>query len=113
MTNSASHQGAALPNIDRDDYRVISVLGEFDMANVSALESVLDRALESGRIPALDFSHTRYIDSSVLNLIVRKSGRSSRRVRLIVPAGCPIRRIFDITGLGAALGAVESVHDLD
>jgi hypothetical protein len=34
-------------------------------------------------------------------------------VRLIVPADCTIRRVFEVTGLAAMLGAVENVLDLD
>jgi anti-anti-sigma factor len=112
MYHQVGGSGPRLPYHDRDRFRVIAVLGEFDLASVSSLEAAVNRALESGRIPVLDFSQTHYIDSSVLNLIVRKRAGSGGPLRLIVPAECTVRRIFDVTGLTSTLGVVEAADAL-
>jgi ABC-type transporter Mla MlaB component len=53
--------------------------GDFDLTNAPALGDEIDRALERGKGLILDLSEATFIDSSVINVLVRASKAASGR----------------------------------
>ena len=88
---------------------VISVAGEVDIGTAPALHSALEHAyLEGADDILVDLSDTSFIESSGLRTLLIASQKASRAGCLSVV--CPnanVRRVFELTGLGALL----SLHD--
>jgi anti-anti-sigma factor len=92
---------------------ILPLIGEYDLSNADTLAATIDAADDGQRTIVLDFSEVIYLDSSTLNVLVRKHRRLGSRLRLVVPASATARRIFDLSGLSQQLAIVESVAELD
>jgi anti-anti-sigma factor len=92
---------------------VLPLSGEFDLATSDAFESSLNGADDGTRTIVVDFSEVTYLDSSTLNVLVRKHKSVGGRLRIVVPKDCPARRIFDLSGLSRQLKVVESLAELE
>jgi anti-sigma B factor antagonist len=98
-----------LPNstrIDADDIgrrTVLSVTGEIDLISAPLLSEAIDEALDRGAVQLwIDLSRLDFMDSSGLHVLHAARHRAdslNRRLAVICPAG-PVRRLFDIAGLG-------------
>jgi anti-anti-sigma factor len=79
---------------------LVRVLGELDYSTSDQLEAVIDRAQRAApRSVAVDFTECRYIDSTVLTVLVRASKTLGDGLRVVIPHDSHIRRIFAITNL--------------
>lgn len=94
---------------DRGKNRVIALAGEYDIANSDAIETAIVDAAGSHAIVIVDLSNADYIDSSVLNILVRQWKLLGPSLRIVVPKDAKIRRIFEITELNDRLNVVETV----
>jgi anti-anti-sigma factor len=95
---------------DQNGVRIVPLEGEYDIANCDALEEVIAAALQGENAVILDFTGAVYIDSSVLTVVARMKKRAGERLRIVVPPGGQIRRVFDVTGLRTGLSVKDSIE---
>jgi anti-anti-sigma factor len=78
---------------------VVHVRGEIDLTSEAAfIEAVRAAAAAASRI-AVDLSECKYLDSSTVGALVRMKREFAGAMRIVVPIGAPIRRVFEITNL--------------
>ena len=83
---------------------IIRVRDELDYLNSGQLDAAIARFTSQGtRNVIIDFTECRYIDSSVLSVIVRARKTLGDRLRLVIPPQSHIHRIFSIAGLERTL----------
>ena len=81
----SEHRAGAIRVVpETDEIVAVCLEGDFDLANAPALGDAIDRALESGNELILDLSEATFIDSSVINVLVRSSKAASERERAVV-----------------------------
>jgi anti-anti-sigma factor len=90
-----------------DGERVIRVRGELDIESAPDLERVLLRSRPAGQHVVLDLAELKFMDSTGLRVLLRAraaadEGRWQINLRNVPPT---IRRLFDMTGVHAALPA--------
>lgn len=90
---------------DGDGARVIRVRGELDIESAPDLEGVLLRSRPAGQRVVLDLAELKFMDSTGLRVLLRAreaadEGRWEINLRNVPPT---IRRLFDMTGVQAAL----------
>lgn len=101
------------------DVAAIRVRGELDLATVGELEATVARAVEQRLVPMLiDLSGCRFIDSSVLALLVdlrtnlqTRLGDSDGRPHLAIAADAQPLRVLRITGIDHQIPIFPSVPD--
>jgi anti-anti-sigma factor len=91
---------------DRDEVRVLRVLGELDLLSVPPLLTSLPGWVADSRGLALDLTGTTFFDSSGVRL-VDDLGRECARVgvpfRVVAPPGHLARRVLEVVGLVQAV----------
>jgi anti-sigma B factor antagonist len=95
------------PRIERLDAIVaVTLAGELDLYDAPALRESFHGLVESGAaVIVLDLTAVSFLDSTVLGTIVgllRRVREAGRELRVVLPE-TTARRIFEITGLDAAL----------
>jgi anti-anti-sigma factor len=90
-----------------DGERVIRVRGELDIESAPELERALLRSRPAGERVVLDLAELKFMDSTGLRVLLRAraaadAGRWEINLRNVPPI---IRRLFDMTGVQAALPA--------
>jgi anti-sigma B factor antagonist len=84
----------------------VTLTGELDLYDAPALRESFHGLLESGaEVIVLDLTSVSFLDSTVLGTIVgllRRVREAGGELRVVLPA-TTARRIFEITGLDAAL----------
>ena len=95
---------------DGDGERVIRLRGELDIESAPELERVLVRSRPAGQRLVLDLAELKFMDSTGLRVLLRAreaadEGRWEISLRNVPPT---IRRLFDMTGVQAALPAETS-----
>ncbi|MGA7569486.1 MAG: STAS domain-containing protein [Candidatus Aquilonibacter sp.] len=87
---------------------VLAVKGELDIAAAQWFSDAIAAKL-AGDLPVIvDLSGCDYLDSTILNVLIRAANAAPNRVGVVVPVSSRIRRIFNITGLEGALQLSES-----
>lgn len=90
----------------------VGLEGELDLATLPVAEAAFDGP--ERRSPpelVLDLRGLQFIDSTGVRFVVQaraRAGDAGRRLVFLLPAGGPVRRMFDLTGL---LGQLD-VEDL-
>jgi anti-anti-sigma factor len=93
-----------------DGERVIRLRGELDIESAPDLERVLLRSRPAGQRVVVDLTELKFMDSTGLRVLLRAraaadEGRWEINLRNVPPT---IRRLFDMTGVHAALPAETS-----
>ena len=102
--------------IDRHQDAVVAHLsGEIDMTNSAYVGDELLRSMPND-VPALvlDLAETRYIDSAAIELLFDMSRRLQRRrqeLRLVLPAGSPLKRVLTLTDIESAAPLHETLEE--
>ena len=96
-----------------DDVVVARLTGEVDLSNAEAVGAELAAAVPNrAHGLVLDLGGTRYLDSSGVSLVFDLADRLRKRqqqLRLVIPAGAPLRRVLAIVDPAGSLPVVESV----
>lgn len=92
-------------DVGRDGEQVIRVRGELDIESAPDLERVLLRARPAGERVVIDLAELKFMDSTGLRVLLRaraaaEDARWEIAMRNVPPT---IRRLFDMTGVHAAL----------
>ena len=96
---------------ETDEIIAVCLEGDFDMANAPVLGDQIDRALESGDNVIIDLSAATFIDSSVINVLVRASRAASGRGQAMVlqlGTAAIVERVIEITRIEQV---VPRAHD--
>lgn len=100
-------------NGHRSDVVVMVFTGEYDLTCREQLRGTLDSLFEASSV-VLDLSAATYIDSTVINELVRlhnaRSARGLDRVACVVQNG-NLLRLFDILRLGDIFHVVETLDE--
>ena len=83
-TGSEHREGVIRVVPETDEIVAVCVEGDFDLANAPALGDDIDRALDSGNDLIVDLSEATFIDSSVINVLVRASKAAGAREQTMV-----------------------------
>lgn len=79
-----------------------------DYSSSAQLEAAIDRARSAApQSVTVDFTECRYIDSTVLTVLIRASKTLEDALRIVIPRNSHIRRIFTITNLDRVLNIDE------
>ncbi len=97
---------SALASIDaeqRSSWFLLHIGGEIDISNARELSAAIEAAVpdDAPRI-LVDLSHTTYLDSAGVKLLLQLADRlrlRRRELRLVVPENAPIRAVLELTGL--------------
>jgi len=97
-------------DVGGDGERVIRVRGELDIESAPDLERVLLRSRPAGERVVLDLADLRFMDSTGLRVLLRARAAAEDERWEIAMRNVPptIRRLFDMTGVHAALPAETS-----
>jgi anti-anti-sigma factor len=102
-------------DLSGDDVIVARLSGEVDLSNAHEVGEELSTAVPNTALGlALDLTATTYLDSSGVHLIFDLAERLRRRqqqLRIVVPAGAPIRRVLRIVELDDTVPVVASVDE--
>ena len=83
---------------------VVEAPAEIDIVNAEQLRTVLREAGRRGHATfVLDMTRTRFCDSSGFSVLVAAHQRALAEgggLRLVIPAGSPVLRVFRAIGLG-------------
>ena len=93
---------------------LIAIEGEIDIESAPELSGFIEDVLTQGRSVAVSFEGCTYLDSSVINVLVKKHksavGRSLRVV-VVTSAGSGPRRVFDVAGLHHLMPVVATLEE--
>jgi anti-anti-sigma factor len=99
----------------RDDVVIARLSGEVDLSNATDVGDELTAAVPNSALGlVLDLTATEYLDSSGVHLVfelAERLGRRQQRLRVVVPAGAPIRRVLRIVELDDSVPIVGSVEE--
>ena len=94
---------------------VATLEGEVDMANAGDLKvSLLDAVTNHAPGLVVDLSGTTYLDSAGIHVVfelARKLHSRQQQLRVVIPAGAPIRRVLTLTNVSAVAPMHERQED--
>jgi anti-anti-sigma factor len=97
---------------DIEGARLIRVIGEIDLSNVSeAMDAIIGAVPHDAALVVVDLSDTTYIDSAGIAMLFRlaeRLGYSRQQLRLVVPTDAPIRPVLELTRLTSVIPVVDS-----
>jgi anti-anti-sigma factor len=85
------------------DTEVVHVFGDIDLANKAEFEKAIEDGGRSGLNVSVNLTKCRYIDSTALNVLCKAHSELGERLGVVAVRG-PIKRIFDVSGVGDFLG---------
>jgi anti-sigma B factor antagonist len=99
----APHGGASFAVAEHEDWTVVSVAGELDLATARTLDEHLSSAIEKDGPPrvVVDVTRMTFCDSSGLNVLIRASKRIAglRGRFVLVRPPERVRNVLRVTGL--------------
>lgn len=102
-------------DLSGDDVIVARLSGEVDLSNASEVGDELSTGVPNTAFGlVLDLTATTYLDSSGVHLIFDLAERLRTRqqqLRVVVPAGAPIRRVLRIVELDESVPVMASVDE--
>ena len=103
----SEHPSGAIRLVDETHHIVAVCLeGDLDRTNAAALDAAIDRALQSGNHLILDMSEASFIDSSVIQSVVRaaQSSRGTHQaIVLQLGTAALIERVLEIVKIEEVL----------
>lgn len=99
---------------ERGGHVVARLDGEVDVTNVGRVGVELTASIPNDALGVvLDLSNTRYLDSAAIELLFGLARRLEHRrqtLALIVPAGSPLARVLQLTGVPSAAPMHETLE---
>jgi anti-anti-sigma factor len=85
----------------RNEVGIVHASGEIDLHNVHRLAEMLDQALSNNRTVIVNFAEVSYIDSTGLNMLMRRHERCAQRniTMVVVFTSRHLWRIFSVLSL--------------
>jgi anti-anti-sigma factor len=93
-------------------WTILRLVGKLDDAGSAELKVALAPHLSTGEALALDFTETEYIASVGFRVLLQalKEIRNAHGRLLLGNMSEPVRRFFDIAGLGAVFKIADDLH---
>jgi anti-anti-sigma factor len=88
--------------------QVLEVRGELDIGAADWFSRAIEERVRLGLPLIVDLSSCQYLDSTILNVLIRAANAQPGNIGFVVPAAARIRRIFNIAGLEDALQLCET-----
>jgi anti-anti-sigma factor len=88
--------------------QVLVVTGEWDIGSAEQFADAVEARLGRDLPLIVDLSQCAYLDSTILNVLIRSANTAPGRIGIVVPSTARIRRIFNIAGLEDALHLSET-----
>ena len=88
---------------------VLRVRGELDITTVPLLEQAITDAA-ADRPLVIDLAACRYLDCSVLGVLIRTLKRLGPKLCLVIPEGARIRQVFSIAKLDTVFHIEKSIE---
>ncbi len=86
-------------HIENDEaFPVLAILGEVDLASVEQLNASL-LACASAPVLVVSLERAEFIDSTVLESLIRCHGSRNGRLVIVLPEGSRVFRLFKVTNL--------------
>jgi anti-anti-sigma factor len=102
-------------DLSGDDVVIARLSGEVDLSNAAEVGDELAAAVPNSALGlVLDLTATTYLDSSGVHLVFDLAERLRTRqqqLRIVVPAGAPIRRVLRIVELDDTVPVLASVDE--
>jgi anti-anti-sigma factor len=102
-------------DVSGDDVVIARLSGEVDLSNATEVGDGLSASVPNTALGlVLDLTATTYLDSSGVHLIFDLSERLRTRqqqLRIVVPAGAPVRRVLRIVELDDTVPVLASVEE--
>lgn len=109
---------AAQVDIDRrvPGVAIVTLVGEHETYTAPDIERELDSALADGLATIVDLTQTDFVDSSVVNVLLRsrdEAQRRGQRFALVVDdaTGWSVRQLLEVTGLVSIFPIAETRDD--
>ncbi|MDP9384988.1 MAG: STAS domain-containing protein [Actinomycetota bacterium] len=95
---------------EADGSTVVTFTGDLDVVAVPRASRAIEDAQSAGGTVVLDLRHLRFMDSSGLRVVLAAQRRASELgARLLVaPGEAGVRRLFDLSGVGALIELVDA-----
>ncbi len=92
------------------DSTVVAFTGDLDVVAVPRANRTLEDAQSESATVVLDLRQLRFMDSSGLRVVLAAQRRASdHRARLLVaPGEAGVRRLFELSGVGALIELVDA-----
>lgn len=100
---------AAFIREDVPSGNLLHVLGEVDLANAAEFQAAVMEIVKKTGDVIIDLTACTYMDSSGLRVIATAHKEVEDRLRVVIPKGGSVHRIFEITGLASQFNACENV----
>ncbi len=95
-----------------DGTPIVCVSGEIDLSNAEQVRDAIGAAVpDTAAVIVLDLSETAYLDSAGIAMIFRLAERlqyNRQELRLVIPAGAPIRAVVRLTRLDRVVPTQEA-----
>ncbi len=102
-------------DVSGEDVVIARLSGEIDLSNATEVGDDLSTRVPNTALGlVLDLTATTYLDSSGVHLVFDLAERLRTRqqqLRIVVPAGAPIRRVLRIVELGDTVPVLASVDE--
>ena len=103
----SEHRAGAIRVVpETDEIIAVYLEGDFDLSNAPALGDEIDRALEGGNDLIVDLSEATFIDSSVINALMRASKKAVGRAQAIIlqlGTAAIVERALELAGIELVL----------
>ena len=100
--------------LDINGVAVVSAPAEIDIVNAEQLRTALREAARRGQAGVVvDMTGTRFCDSEGFSVLVgahKQALAEGGGLRLVIPAGSPILRVFRVLGLGRFIPRFASLE---
>lgn len=94
---------------------IVRITGEIDIANIDVVSRALEAVNHSGRGSwVVDLTETTYLDSVGIRLLCTLAERLRFRrqeLRLVAPAGAPVRRVLALTDVDQLVTMHQTVQE--
>lgn len=101
--------------IEGEGWTGLRVEGEVDLATADRLETAVAEAMEGdGSRFVLDLTPVGFMDSTGIRVVVlaHRAAEEQGGELFVVTGDGPVRRVFDVAGLGSTLSLHRTVGDL-
>lgn len=101
--------------LESEDWNGLRVEGEVDLATADLLEAAVTEAMDAGGSPfVLDLTDVGFMDSTGIRVVVlaHRSAQERDGELFVVTGDGPVRRVFEVAGLGSTLTLHRTLGDL-
>jgi anti-sigma B factor antagonist len=105
---------------ETDGVVVISLEGEWDMANADVFTEQIEQVLDDQKHLILDLSHATFIDSSTIHTLVKTHEAASKQRQAVVlqlATAANVERILEVSGIDQliprASSRTEAIETID